>query len=227
MKYTIFWIEDTSESPKDCQRLPIHPRCDARALALLCLPKFSQDQNVFSWCYWYISCSVIIATILYFCKRAISCKNETLDWWSIDLCIPFHSRTLNLKLVVLMLSSSFTTSPFHIITSWSLLFQMTHSIFPILSTSSQIQFVQYKYLMYFHSFSSVEYSTLTSQSHLAWELKKLGSIGSKWTLSCLFNCYSWFQSIYLIMSLLLLSTNPLGPYKISRAKLNLVLFYLR
>ena len=26
------------------------PRCDARALALLCLPKFSQDQNAFSWC---------------------------------------------------------------------------------------------------------------------------------------------------------------------------------
>ena len=28
----------------------MHPGCDARALALFCLPKFSPDQNAFSWC---------------------------------------------------------------------------------------------------------------------------------------------------------------------------------
>ena len=56
-KYTILNSEDVrdneqlSKTPKDSQSFVMHPRCDAWALALLYLSKFSQDQNAFSWCY--------------------------------------------------------------------------------------------------------------------------------------------------------------------------------
>ena len=49
MQYTIFWIQKMLETLKDSQSILTRPRCDARALVLFCLPKFSQDQNAFSW----------------------------------------------------------------------------------------------------------------------------------------------------------------------------------